>query len=388
MDFVTGSIKKGGLEVYMTAREKLLQLEDVYDQEGSSEIFLQSMRDSVKHHMDNNGFFKDYMDREGFSPDEIKTEEDLAKIPFIHANFFKKYEVLSVDRDSITEHVTSSGTTGQKSQMFFDKDSFDFGNAMIENEFRYYGFLSDEPTNYLLFTYEPAQTSKNLGTAKTDVGMLSYAPVNDTFFALRYNGQGHDFDVYGTIKALEEYEESGLPVRIFGFPSFLYFTVKQMKDTNHRPLKLNPKSMTMLGGGWKGYADKQISKTELYALVEEMLGIPESNCRDGYGSTEHSVPYFECPKHRFHIPVYSRMIIRDVETLKPLPLGKPGFANFITPHLLSVPAISVLMGDMAVMHDAKECGCGIKTPFMEILGRAGTSKAKSCAITASELLKR
>ena len=187
---------------------------------------------------------------------------------------------------------------------------------------------------------------------------------------------------------LEEYEEQGLPVRIFGFPSFLYFTVQQMKETGHRPLKLNPKSMTMLGGGWKGYADKQIQKSELYALVEEMLGIPESNCRDGYGSTEHSVPYFECPKHKFHIPVYSRMIIRDVKTLEPLPYGQPGFANFITPHLLSVPAVSVLMGDMAVLHDASECGCGIKTPFMEILGRAGTSKGKSCAITASELLKR
>ena len=82
------------------------------------------------------------------------------------------------------------------------------------------------------------------------------------------------------------------------------------------------------------------------------------------------------------------MIIRDVETLEPLPYGKAGFANFITPHLLSVPAVSVLMGDMAVLHPACECGCGIKTPFMEIIGRAGTSKAKSCAITASELLKR
>ena len=144
----------------------------------------------------------------------------------------------------------------------------------------------------------------------------------------------------------------------------------------------------MLGGGWKGYADKQIKKQELYDLVEEMLGIPEENCRDGYGSTEHSVPYFECPHHHFHIPVFSRMIIRDVETLEPLPYGEAGFANFITPHLMSVPAVSVLMGDMAVLHAPEECGCGIKTPYMEIIGRAGTSKAKSCAITASELLKR
>lgn len=372
----------------MTAREKLINLEDVYDQENSSEIFLEAMRDCVKHHMDNNEFFKKYMDEAGVKPEDIKSEDDLVKIPPIHANFFKKYEILSVPREQIVEHATSSGTTGQKSQMFFDQDSFDFGNAMVRNEFRHFGFLSDEPTNYLLFTYEPAQISKDLGTAKTDVGLLSYAPVNQTFFALRYNGEGHDFDVYGTIKALEEYEEQGLPVRIFGFPSFLYFTVRQMKETGHRPLKLNKKSMTMLGGGWKGYADKQIQKSELYAMVEEMLGIPAENCRDGYGSTEHSVPYFECPNHHFHIPVFSRMLIRDVKTLEPLPYGQPGFANFITPHLMSVPAVSVLMGDMAVLHDPKECGCGIKTPFMEIIGRAGTSKGKSCAITASELLKR
>lgn len=379
-------LKKGAND--MTAREKLITFENIYDQENSSTIFMEAMRDCLNHHKSNNAFFKAYMDEAGWNPENLKTEQDLEHIPFIHANFFKKYETLSVPREAIVEHATSSGTSGQKSQMFFDQDSFDFGNSMVKNQFRYFGFLSDELTNYLLFTYEPAQISSKLGTAKTDIGMLSYAPANESFFALRYNGQGHDFDVYGTIKTLEEYEAQGLPVRIFGFPSFLYFTVRQMKDTGHRPLHLNPKSMTMLGGGWKGYADKQIQKSELYKMVEEMLGIPAQNCRDGYGSTEHSVPYFECPHHHFHIPIYSRMLIRDVETLKPLPYGKPGFANFITPHLLSVPAVSVLMGDMAILHDAKECGCGICTPFMEIIGRAGTSKGKSCAITASELLKR
>ena len=42
----------------MTAREKLINLEDVYDQENSSEIFLEAMRDCVKHHMDNNDFLR------------------------------------------------------------------------------------------------------------------------------------------------------------------------------------------------------------------------------------------------------------------------------------------------------------------------------------------
>ena len=280
-----------------------------------------------------------------------------------------------------------SGTSGQKSQMFFDQDSWDFGQEMIKSLFRFNHFLSDEPTDYLLYTYEPTAGSQ-LGTAKTDQGLLQYAPVHDVFFALRYNGQSHDFDVYGVIEALKRYEKGGRPVRIFGFPSFLYCPLCQMKELGEKPLHLNPMSMTLFGGGWKGHAQKQVSKATLYALIEEMLGIPDANIRDGYGSTEHSVPYFECKNHHFHIPVFSRMLIRDIDTLRPLPIGEKGFANFITPHLLSVPAVSVLMGDLAVLHPAEECGCGLQTPFMEILGRAGTSAAKSCAVTASELLKR
>ena len=70
----------------MTAREKLLNLNDVYDQEGSSEIFMQAMRDCLKHHMNNSDFFNKYATDLGFHPDALKTEADLKNIPMIHAN--------------------------------------------------------------------------------------------------------------------------------------------------------------------------------------------------------------------------------------------------------------------------------------------------------------
>ena len=117
----------------MTARHKLLKLEDVYDQKNSSGLFLEAMRECLTHHIENCEFFRKLCDNAGFMAQDLKTEKDLEKIPPIHANFFKKYEVLSVPFEKITEYATSSGTGGQKSQMFFDKDSFDFGNSMIEN---------------------------------------------------------------------------------------------------------------------------------------------------------------------------------------------------------------------------------------------------------------
>ena len=368
-------------------REKLINWKNPFDRENTSEIFIQSMKEVLKHHSENNEFFNQLLKKENFSIDSLKTEEDLALIPMIPANFFKTYESLSMPREDIAVHLTSSGTTGQKSQMFFDQDSWDFGQSMVYANFEYNNFVSTESTNCIVFNYEPIP-GLALGTAKTNQGMLKYAPVNEVFYALRYNGHAHDFDAFGTINKLREYEKEGKPVRIFGFPSFLYFTINQMMELKQEPLHLHPDSMAVFGGGWKGYAQKQIPKAEFFPLITKMLGIKGERIRDGYGSTEHSVPYMECSHHHFHVPIYSRLFVRDVKTLEVLPYGKPGFANFVTPHLLSVPALSVLMGDLVVAHPATECGCDRTTPYFEILGRAGTSSTKSCAIAASELLKR
>ena len=42
----------------MTARQQLIELHDVYDHKGSSDIFLEAMRDCIKHHIKNNQFFR------------------------------------------------------------------------------------------------------------------------------------------------------------------------------------------------------------------------------------------------------------------------------------------------------------------------------------------
>ena len=55
----------------MTAREKLIAWDDVYDQKGSSEIFMEAMRDCLKHHMEHNAFFKKYMEAAKMRPEEL-----------------------------------------------------------------------------------------------------------------------------------------------------------------------------------------------------------------------------------------------------------------------------------------------------------------------------
>ena len=368
--------------------QKLCDIDQPYlEHIETNELFLAAMRENINWHSENNKFYKSLLESTNFNISDLKSIDDLEKIPYIIANFFKFHELKSIDDKDISLHLTSSGTTGQKSQIFFDEWTIGSAQRMVDWIYSHNGWISEEKTNYLLFTYEPEEGSK-LGTAYTDNFLCKYAPISTVHYGLRFLGkkEGHKFDVFGCIKALQEFEKEGKPVRVFGFPSFFFFTLTKMKELGMKPLKLNPESLVFLGGGWKGHQDKAISKTEFYSLCEEMLSIPNSRLRDGFGSVEHCIPYIECSEHNFHIPTWSRVLIRDVKTLKPVKDGEIGYLNFISPYITSVPANNVLMGDLARKHN--QCGCELKTPWFEVLGRAGISKNKSCAVAASELLDK
>jgi len=352
------------------------------------EKFIQAMKEVTSWHMEKCDYYKKLAASQNFKEESLKTLNDLLKIPHLWAHFFKAHEVLSVPEKDIFLHLTSSGTTGQKSQIFFDEWTIRSAQRMVDLIFEKYGWVTpDQKCNYVLFSYETESSSK-LGTAYTDNFLCKYAPVNQVFTALKLTGSGtHEFDCFGTIDAFIDFARQGLPVRLFGFPAFFYFALERMKKLGIPPVKMHPDSLVFLGGGWKGHADKAIDKNDFYALVEEMLGIPNERLRDGFGSVEHCVPYVECKNHEFHVPVWSRVFIRDVETLKPLGYDQKGFLHFISPYITSMPGHSVIMGDMASLHTPESCGCGLPTPYFRIHGRAGVSKNKSCALAASELLK-
>ena len=374
----------------LAAVQRLCDLDTPYRTgKDTDELFLDAMREIIGWHGGRCGFYRDLLDREGFAPGQLRTMDDLPRIPFIHANFFKSHSIRSIPEEDIEITLTSSGTMGQKSQMSFDRWSIAAGRRMVDFVYDHFGwFEPGRETNYLVSNYEPEEGSTR-GTTNTSRYLTKYAPARHVNYVLRLTGEGtHEFDLFGSIEVLKRYEAEGLPVRMIGFPSFIFFILDRMKKLGERNLRLHEDSLVFFAGGWKGYADRQLSKPELYARLGEQLGIPDSRCRDGFGSVEHSVPYVECGHHHMHVPVWSRVFIRDVRNLEVLGYGKPGYLCFVTPYITSVPAVSVMMGDLAILHDAKDCGCGIATPWFEVAGRAGISKNKSCAVSAAELLKK
>jgi len=371
------------------AVERFCTISEAYAPDGKYEgLFVEAMREVTAWHMARSPWYRKFAELNGIAPERLRSMADVLALPPVHASFFKAHEVRSITMDEVAVHLTSSGTTGQKSQMFFDAFTIGHAREMVDHAMRARGVYGDAPANYLVNAYEPYEGLK-VGTSNTNQYLMSYAPVADRFWTLRCVGEGrHEFDAFGAMERLAEWSEGDAPVRIIGFPAFLHFILERMRRRGRPDSRLPEGSWVIFGGGWKGHADRAIPKEDLYADIERQLGIPSERIVETYGSVEHSVPYVDCRMHRLHQPTWSRMLVRDVRTLEPVPDGVPGFLSFVSPYITSVPAHSVVMGDLGVRRGADECVCGDHpTPWFEVLGRAGVSANKSCAAAAAELLK-
>ena len=159
-----------------------------------------------------------------------------------------------------------------------------------------------------------------------------------------------------------------------------------MKEEGIR-VKLPKGSLITLGGGWKQFYAEKVEKQDFYDLVYEVLGVDDKHVIEFFGAVEHPILYTDCRYHHFHIPAYGRVIIRDVDTLKPLEHGKVGLINLLTPMVDSVPLLSIMTDDLGILHD-EPCPCGEKSPYLEIIGRVGIKDIVTCAAGAEELLKK
>jgi hypothetical protein len=325
--------------------------------------------------------------RRRFDPDAIRCEEDLAAIPPLGVTAMKHFLLLSHPEDEAVLHLTSSGTGGQKTQVLFDAASLDRVQAMMEGLWLQEGLVSREPASYVMFAYDPDE-AKDLGIAFTNKNLQRFAPVADSFYAIRRDGEtAWAFRARETLERLDALAAARppRPVRLLGMPAFIHELLAGLPGGFS--IRLPAGSLMVTGGGWKAAEDRRVSREEFREAVTAHLGIPGDRVRDNYGLAEHSAPYIECPEHRFHVPVFNRVLVRDPVTLDVLPPGDVGLLELITPFNSMMPTLALLTTDLACVERAA-CGCGRRSPTFVLVGRGGITKHKGCAITAGEIVRR
>lgn len=356
---------------------------DPYDIEGTKSLFLQRVIENALFQYDNCEEYRRLLSGRGFSREKISAIRSPQEMPFLPTLYFKHHRLLSVPEKKLKMKTTSSGTSGNKSMVGFDLKSLWSGLGMVLAMGRRHKLLSPVPCHYLVLGYEYTRKT-GMAIAKTTYGQTWFAPALSRTYALTYQNGAYSLQLERVKNRLIGLARQRFPVRIVGFPFHAWWLLRQMKEEGIR-LTFPKGSAIFFVGGWKQHVAEQVEKEVLYQLVSEILGIREENCREYFSAAEHPVLYCACSRHHFHVPVYSRVVIRDVDTYEPVPNGTPGLVNLITPMVNSVPLVSIMTDDLGILHDGAACGCGIESPYLEILGRVGVEDIITCAAGAAKL---
>lgn len=366
----------------MREANKLFRSKNAFDP-ASDGLFAEAMRENCRRQYERCGEYRRILDSEGFSPEDIGSYDDLFRLPFLPTALFKRRRLSSVKRGLI--RATSSGTSGGNvSEIPFCAGDLIRAFRMVLRVSKLRGLFSLRPCHYVIFGYKPHRTNRTAVT-KTAFGATLFAPALSRTYALEYRDGKYRVDLERILDRVVRLSRGRRPVRFMGFPSYTYFLMRMMEQRGIS-VTLPPHSKILLGGGWKQFYTEQTDKEEFYALARCTLGIDDRDIIEFFGAVEHPVLYCDCECHNFHVPTYSRVIIRDARTLDPLPRGSVGLVELLTPISAGAPILSVMTDDLGVLHGADECGCAIATPFLEIVGRVGLRDVRTCAAGAAKLL--
>ncbi len=359
---------------------------NVYNITGTKRYFQKCMLDNFHYHLRHNPTYRRMVEydckRKGIK--KLQHVQKLDQIPPLPTALFKQERLWTLPRYHMAVQASSSGTSGTRSQIGYDWGSLPLAAAMALGLGKHHQLFSKIPTRYLMLGYEPHRGNPAM-IVKTQGITSLFAPPARHLYALRWKKGGYTLDLDGLVAGLQQYSKGKLPVRLIGFPSYLYFLLLELKKAG-KTYKLPSGSMVLMGGGWKEFSGIKVEIEALFSLCQEVLGLKETQVREFFGAAEHPVFYCTCKNHHFHVPIYGRVIIRDVSTLNPLGYGKIGLLNLLSPLAKSMPLLSVMTDDLAILHPGKSCGCGIESPYFEILGRAGLEEIMTCAATAGKLL--
>ena len=357
-----------------------------FDLNGWEENFVPAMREGFIWHQERSPAFRGHAALAQFDASKIQTLADVEKIPWIFVQNFKERELMSSPPDEIVLTLTSSGTKGQKTRLFLDSTSLNRLRVAAYQVYEALGILRHtQDCNYLLFTYDIEQTP-NLGTAWTDVLITEMVPAREIVFLIRKNEKDFEFDLELALDSYTQFARSGKPVRMLGFPAFMYRLAVEIKRRGLPSIEMPQESWVLTGGGWKNHQGETIGKLDFARFIYQTMGIPVANTRDLFGMAEHGVGYVDCEKGQLHVPVYAHAITRDVFSLERNPYGVPGLLQLFSPLQRGYPSISLLTTDEAIVYDGK-CECGRFGRRIEYVKRVGLTQHQGCALKALEYLK-
>ena len=152
---------------------------------------------------------------------------------------------------------------------------------MVKTVLSHHGVFSHVPCRYLIMGYESG-LQEETGAVQTAFGATFSAPALSRVYGMKRTEGGKE-NYWWNLEEIERTlfpclsgrSSSRIPLRIVGFPAYIYFLAKELERRKNR-LALPASSCILMSGGWKTFWREEIGREEFNRLAEQVLGIPKN----------------------------------------------------------------------------------------------------------------
>lgn len=322
-------------------KAQMMKLEDI------RQLQEEKMIKMVRYAYENVPMYKRKFKKEGITPDDIKSLEDVHKIPFTVKDDLRDhypYGILAVPREKVVRFHASSGTTGTPTVVSYTRNDMEkWGDLMA----RTYSAAGTKPGDIV-------QNAYGYGLFTGGLGFHQGAEVLGASILPTSTG-----NTKKQIKMMYDFQTTVLSCT----PSYAIYLSEASKKYGYDPLKDFNLKIGMFGA--EPWSD------EARESIQDSMGL---RAHDVYGMSELYGPgvAVECPEQD-GLHIWSDEFL--VETINPatgevLPEGEKGELVFTMLSREAMPLLRYRTKDIAVVN-YEECECGREHPrIMRIKGRS------------------
>jgi hypothetical protein len=364
------------------------------------------IKQAFMHHYTHNHFYHKFCKEKAITPDDIKTNQDLIKIPLIPDNFFKDYppgkdfalwlaniytgelphitvrqkkptydDVIKAFYDAGIIVSYSSGTGGRYT--FIPRNKQTFLNAeyalaktvitMAYPLWKYdsYGYLlMPNPKKNFIFAGKALEVyydavkdvnsaiDREVTTELVQMTMGNRKGLKSNivrYFSYRQSKKM----IHNIISWLEKRDKAKDTITLLGAPYILYSVMEKLKSEVKR-FNFGDRGGIANGGGWKGI--KNMTHEEFRNEINQVLGIPGKLVLDVYSMVEGNGWMIHCPEgHFLHAPyTYYKALVLD-EEFKPAGYGEWGRFAFLDGISTSHPSFVVTGDQVKLLEHCPVC---------------------------------
>ncbi|MEU5564234.1 acyl-protein synthetase [Micromonospora musae] len=293
----------------------------------------------------------------------------LADLPWLPVRLFKTRKLASVPDDQVIRVLTSSGTTGDVSRIYLDREAAATQSRMLA---RTLGTVLGPRRLPMVVVDRAGVVGDRRSYSARGAGALGMVNFGRDHLWLL------DADDRPDVAALKDFlaRHGDAPFLIFGFTFMVWRYLYEVAREHGLDLS---QGILVHSGGWKKLADQAVDNAEFRRRLAADTGLVRIH--NFYGMVEQiGTVFLEGPEGgSLYCPDFADVIIRDPVTWQEAPVGTPGLIEVISTLPTSYPGNVLLTEDLGVVHGVDDGQWPGKR--FSVLGRLPRAEARGCSDT-------